>query len=225
MKWLVAVTLLAGLCSCEKVAQQQQRRAEEKAQQSAERGDYAAAVGYYESALDGTAATAEDHYKMALIHDDRLRDPIGAMHHFQRYLELEPDGKWSRDAHAFLKEDQLKAITALASGPILTARDATQLRNENLKLRGQVTELQAKVKMLRERGAVIPEKRATAAAAADKVPANARFYTVEPGDTLAAIARKFYKSTARWKDLQDANYNQLEGGVSLKPGMKLIVPK
>ncbi len=218
--------LLAGWLlafgGCDKVARQQQLRSQEKAQQSAERGKFPETIAHYEAALDGTVATAEVHYKMALIHDDQLHDPIGAMHHYRRYLELDPEGKWARDARSFLKEDQLKAITSLATGPILTSRDATQLRNRNLNLTQQVTELQAKVKTLRERSIAHPAKRV---AGEDKTPSHARYYTVEPGDTLAAIARKFYHSSSRWKDLQDANYHQLEGGVSLKPGMKLIIPK
>lgn len=219
---MVILAGLVALTGCEQVAQQHSRRAAAKARQLAERGEFAEAVRHYEAALDGTAATAEVHYNMALIHDDRLRDPIGAMHHFQRYLELAPEGRWARDAKAFLKEDQLKAMTALSSGPLLTARDATRLRNDNLELRQQVTALQAQVKSLRERRDTPPEK---LTALGDKPPAGARYYTVEPGDTLAAIARRFYNSTARWKDLQDANYNQLGGGVDLKPGMKLIIPK
>jgi len=211
-----------GLSGCEQIARQQSKRSEEKAQEAADRGKYVEALRHYEAALDGTAATAEVHYKMALIHDDRLRDPIGAMHHFQRYLELDPRGRWAKDAQSFLKEDQLKAVTALANGPLLTSQGASWLRNENLKLLKQVTELQAQVKALRERREMAPEQLALEK---DKAPVGARYYTVEPGDTLAAIARKFYNSTSRWKDLQDANYNQLGGKVDLKPGMKLIIPK
>lgn len=223
MKAALTVLLAAlALTGCDQLAQQQSKRSEEKGQEAADRGKFVDALRHYESALDGTAATAEVHYKMALIHDDRLRDPIGAMHHFQRYLELDPRGRWAKDAKVFLQEDQLKAITALASGPLLTSQDSSRLRNENLKLRKEVTMLEAKVKALRERNEMPP---AQLALQTDKPPAGARYYTVEPGDTLAAIARKFYNSTARWKDLQDANYNQLGGKVDLKPGMKLIIPK
>ena len=48
---------------------------------------------------------------------------------------------------------------------------------------------------------------------------------MQPGDTLASISRKFYKNnSARWKDIQDANFNALEGTAKLKPGMVLMIP-
>ena len=50
-------------------------------------------------------------------------------------------------------------------------------------------------------------------------------YTVQSGDTLASISRKFYKNnSARWKDIQDANFNALEGTARLQPGMVLMIP-
>ena len=41
---------------------------------------------------------------------------------------------------------------------------------------------------------------------------------------MASIALKFYKNRARWKDIQDANFNSLDGTVKIKPGQKLIIP-
>ena len=45
------------------------------------------------------------------------------------------------------------------------------------------------------------------------------------GDTLASISRKFFKSSERWKDIQQANYSKLKGTSKLKPGMTLVIPK
>ena len=57
------------------------------------------------------------------------------------------------------------------------------------------------------------------------IPPGARTYTVQSGDTLAKISRKFYKNTSRARDIQDANFNALEGTVKIKPGMVLIIPQ
>ena len=52
----------------------------------------------------------------------------------------------------------------------------------------------------------------------------ARTYTVQTGDTLASISRKFYKNnSARWKEIQNANFGPLEGTAKLKPGMVLMI--
>jgi nucleoid-associated protein YgaU len=56
------------------------------------------------------------------------------------------------------------------------------------------------------------------------IPPGARTYTVQSGDTLAKISRRFYKNAARARDIQDANFNSLEGTVKIKPGMVLIIP-
>ena len=47
---------------------------------------------------------------------------------------------------------------------------------------------------------------------------------MEPGDTLASIAQKYYRNKARWKDIQDANFVIVDGTVKLKVGMELQIP-
>ena len=51
-----------------------------------------------------------------------------------------------------------------------------------------------------------------------------RSYTVQPGDTLASISRKFYKSSARWQRILDANSDILSKPSDLKPGQMLVIP-
>jgi nucleoid-associated protein YgaU len=47
---------------------------------------------------------------------------------------------------------------------------------------------------------------------------------VEAGDTLASIARKYYKNQAKAKDILDANYNSLGGKDVIRVGQVLIIP-
>ena len=56
------------------------------------------------------------------------------------------------------------------------------------------------------------------------IPKGARTHTVAPGETLASIAVRYYKSKARWKDIQDANFYSLEGTAKIKPGQDLYIP-
>jgi nucleoid-associated protein YgaU len=50
-------------------------------------------------------------------------------------------------------------------------------------------------------------------------------YTVQKGDTLMAIARKFYNSDTDWKRILEANPSSLKGEpANLKTGMKLVIP-
>ena len=213
--------VVVALSGCDPIFQNHSRHALDEAEQKYAAGDYQAAVQFYEDAIDGTANTADVHYKIALIYDDKLKNPLGATHHFRRYLELKPSGSHTKDAQNFIKEDELKLASTLSHGAFMSQEDAVRLKNDNLTLRKQLTELRS-----------VPGQ-GTAAhmpgqppAAADRPPApGSRSYVVQQGDTLASIARKFYKNSARWKDIQDANFNQLKGTVKLRLGMTLIIPK
>src|SRR5439155_1531541 len=51
-----------------------------------------------------------------------------------------------------------------------------------------------------------------------------RTYVVQSGDTLASISRKFYKSSARWEKILDANKENIPNPAKLKVGQTLIIP-
>ena len=55
-------------------------------------------------------------------------------------------------------------------------------------------------------------------------PGESRTYVVQRGDTLFSIARRFYKSSARWKEIRDANKDKIDKPGKLKPGQRLIIP-
>ena len=64
-----------------------------------------------------------------------------------------------------------------------------------------------------------------AAAEAEKAAKNkVRTYVVQPGDTLVLISKKFYQTPSRWKDILDANQNQLSNPDELKAGQTIILP-
>ena len=66
---------------------------------------------------------------------------------------------------------------------------------------------------------------APVAAADNPAPAMPETYTVVKGDTLGAIARKFYGKASAWKRIQDANADLLKGKDLIRPGMKLQIPR
>jgi LysM repeat protein len=214
---LFAVVVL-GFSSCDRLFDKGSKESVAAADKKAAAGDFRGAVALYEAALDGTAQSAEVHYKLAVLYDDKLKSPLDALHHMDRYLELAPSGPHVRDARAYKKEGETKLLTKLSGGSPVAQQDAVRLKNENQILREQLTALRA--------------QRALPAAAVNSkgepvqkpIPPGARTYTVEKGDTLAKISRRFYKTPARARDIQDANFNSLEGTVKIKVGMILIIP-
>jgi LysM repeat protein len=211
-------------------------KVDDQARSAQNAGDYPRAVRLYESLLDGTAKTADVHYSLALIYDDKLHDTASALHHFRRYLAMAEDTARKKEVEKFIHRLQLEMATGAADSGIMTKREAARLKNENLKLHEQVSQLQADLVVARKKtSAKDPAKPArnaqgfstnpATAAAEQAVGKETRTYTVQKGDTLASIARKFYKTSQRYKDIQDANQNLLNGGVDLKIGQVLVIPK
>ena len=188
------------------------------AEKKAAAGDFRGAVERYEAALDGTAKTADLHYRLALLYADKLKSPLDAVHHLDRYLEMAPDGAKAKDAKALKKETENKLLVQLSNGTPSTQAEAVRLKNENQMLLAKLEALRAP----KPPPSATPPK---GAQAPKPIPPDARTYTVKPGDTLAKISRQFYKNAARARDIQNANSGLLAGTVNIKPGMVLVIPK
>jgi LysM repeat protein len=179
-------------------------------------GNYPRAITLYESALDDSPRAADVHYRLALLYDDKMHDPLHALHHFKRYLTLAPAGPHANDVKNFMKKDELELGTSLSGDSVVSRAEAARLKNENLTLRKELDDL---------RSHRPPDKPTTDTKAADKKSGSGpRTYVVREGDTLASIARKFYKSTGRWKKIRDANKGVIQDPAKLKPGTTLTIP-
>lgn len=212
---------LGALAGCDRMITPHQTQLTQDADAKAGEGKYVEAINLYEAALDGSAGSADIHYKLALIYDDKMNDPLNALHHFKRFLTLTPAGPRAAEVKNFMKRDELTLLTNLSGDSVVPRAEAVRLRNENLNLRKQIEERWAQNK------AGAATARATPAQPNEK-PAKtntkARIYTVQRGDTLASISRKFYKTSSRWGRILDANAGTLSKPGDLKPGQKLTIP-
>ncbi len=214
---VIAAAMLAG---CDRLFSQKGDGALDMAHEKEKEGDYQTAIQWYEASLDGTEKTAEAHYNMALIFDDKLDNAVAALDHFRRYLELEPNGPHAQDAKNFAAQDEFKLANVLSKGNFMPQQDAARLKNQNFDLQQQITELRTELNELRTQMATGGHTPVS-----DPMPSGARTYEVQPGDTLSSISRMFYNTSARWKDIRDANIGKLGGTVKLKVGMVLVIPK
>jgi tetratricopeptide (TPR) repeat protein len=210
---LMASALLSG---CNQMITPRQTQLSKEADGKAAEGNYAEAINLYEAALDGSVSSADVHYKLALIYDDKLNDPMNALHHFKRFVTLEPSGKRTQEVKDFMKRDELTLLTNLTGDSMVPRSELVRLTNENLHLRKQLGERWAEQKT----AARVKEKPDEKVRRTGKE----RSYTVQSGDTLASISRKFYKSSARWQRILDANADILSKPADLKPGQKLVIP-
>jgi LysM repeat protein len=293
------LTISILLTGCDLLTVSQTGRNIREGNEAMVRGEVQRALQHFEAALDGTMLSAEAHYRLGLLYEDQLKNEVGALHHFERYLELAPQGQFATDVKGYVDRLRLVIVSRLADGPVMPAREAARLKNENLALRQQLTDLRqqpatagrgaaAAVKPAAPTPAPTPVatpvaaqpamivaatprpttapaipsepevRRAVpvsgtlpdsatatdvaprvqpvaggagaaglapvAAAAAPAGGAAVRTYKVESGDTLAGIARKFYKNSGQWQKIAEANKGTLTDPTKLKPGMVLVIP-
>jgi nucleoid-associated protein YgaU len=168
---------------------------EQKGDAEAKSGRFDSAIYWYESAL-GTDDRSAVHWKMAEIFANKLRDPASAAYHYRRILALHTGGSRAEASRAALR--RLEVGSAATEG------------GQNRAKSGPAPKLASA-----EQAAAEGEK-----AAKGKV----RTYLVQPGDSLVSISKKFYQTPSRWKDVLDANQNQLSNPDELKAGQTIIVP-
>jgi nucleoid-associated protein YgaU len=209
---LVAALTIAG---CDKV--DRERQALEAADRNVKARAYRDAIKNYESALDGTAKTAEVHYKMAVLYDGKLKDSLSAIHHYDRYLDFAPNGDHAKEAKSARTNCERLLQAKMSKEGFMTTSEAARLRNQNESLLRDLMDM-------RTRKGPAPA-RTPDPSAADRVPPGSRQHTVEPGDTLASIAVKYYNSRGMAGHIKDANFNQLGGKDVIKPGQVLIIPE
>jgi LysM repeat protein len=217
LRWLcLSLLFVCGLAGCDRVGNSRYAQLMQNADSKSDQGDFERAVTLYEAALDDSPRGAEVHYKLALLYDDKLNDPVGALHHFKRYLALSPNGPHAKDVKDSIKRDEIAALTALSGDSVITRVEAARLRNENLTLHKEL------------------EARAGSRTALEKSEGNdarkpgskkaGQTYVVQSGDTLFSISRKFYKSSKRWKAILEANKKSIRDPKDLTVGQTLVIP-
>ncbi|MBA3651539.1 MAG: LysM peptidoglycan-binding domain-containing protein [Chthoniobacterales bacterium] len=221
---LLLMCSLGMLASCNRMITPRETQLSKEADAKAAEASYAEAINLYEAALDGSARSADVHYKLALIYDDKMNDPLNALHHFKRFLTLEPTGKRAEEVKGFMKRDELTLLTNLTGDSMVPRSELVRLNNENLNLRQQIGERWAEQKAASGAGKAAARPAKGQPNEKVKRSGKERSYTVQRGDTLASISRKFYKSSARWQRILDANADLLSKPADLKPGQTLVIP-
>lgn len=168
--------------------------------------DYAGAIENYEQALDGTANTAEVHFRLGLLYLDKAGQPLSAAHHFERYISSRPNGPLAEEAREYRSRAERGILARSGELGFLTREEAARLKNENLQLR-------------RRLGA-----RSGKGSGLTPIFDKAKLYEVQPGDTYAVIAGKVYGNSANWPVIEQSNRSRVPDATKLKPGTIIIIP-
>jgi hypothetical protein len=83
-----ATAVLLGLAasggSCDRMITPRSAQIIKDAEVKTADGNFLRAITLYESALDDSPRSADIHYRLALLYDDKMHDPLHALHLFKR---------------------------------------------------------------------------------------------------------------------------------------------
>src|SRR2546423_13681065 len=150
---IALLSIAAATAGCERMITPRNTQIVKDADAKATEGDYLRAIDLYEAALDDTPRCADIHYKLALLYDDKMNDPLNALHHYKRYLTLNPTGPRATEVKNFMKRDEVTLATTLSGDAIVTRSEAARLKNENLTLRKELADRTVKLRAI-EKGEV-----------------------------------------------------------------------
>src|SRR5213079_2542701 len=181
----LSIVFVCGFTGCDRLMTSRYTQLVKDADGKSAQGDFLRAIDLYEAALDDSPRCAEIHYKLAVLYDDKMNDPVSALHHFKRYLALSPNGPHANEVKNSVKHDEIAALTALSGDSVITRSEVARLRNENLNLR---KEPEARTASSR----IVSEKSAVTGGSSKKIASKNgdRTYVVQSGDTLFSISRK-----------------------------------
>src|SRR5437879_9407898 len=185
--WL-SILFICGLGACDRIGTSRYAQLMQDADSKSANGDFARAINLYEAALDDSPRCADIHYKLALLYDDKLNDPVSALHHFKRYLALSPTGPHANEVKNSIKHDEVAALTALSGDSVIARSEVARLQNENLNLRKELETRTTDSRIAQEKS------KANGASSKKNTSKKAdRKHVVQPGDDLTSISRNVYQ--------------------------------
>lgn len=213
-------------------------------------GDLDGAIATYEKVIERYPRMARPHLHLGRLFDSDAKENYArAIYHYERYMALSRDEKTRRTVGELLVRARWSLGASLADRPAEGAKIIADLKRENAALKEEIVALQRRLASSAAPAAVAaptsprpttagatsptsaPPAAAKAGAGGLPPPAPApaiaevRTYTVQSGDTLAAIAVKMYGDANQWRRIYDANKSQLPGPGSVRPGQVLVIPR
>ncbi|MGE9289815.1 MAG: LysM peptidoglycan-binding domain-containing protein [Puniceicoccales bacterium] len=184
--------------------------------------------------IDNRTDSPESHLEAGLIYLNDMNQPILAIYHFMKFLELRPEAMQAPEVESLIDTAKKEFARTLPGRPFQSGVEQTDLlevverqRAENNHLKSRISGLERENQELRGRIASLsnsssrgtPTQTRTANAGTERA-----VYVVQPGDTLSSIARKVFGSSARWEEIFQANRDLLRSPNDLRVGQELQIP-
>ena len=206
-----------------------------------EAGDLDGAIAGCEKALRRRPNLALAHRELALILHHYREDYVGALYHYQRYLELRPDSESRGEVEELIRGCLVAFAAQIGAAPQETQRVLREKDRRLRELEVANAELRAQVAAGGQQGPAIPPAAVAAASKAAKKEGTAapraatektaptkekegQTHLVQAGETLATISQKYYGTMAKWQVIFEANRDRLPNANRLRTGMELVIP-
>jgi tetratricopeptide (TPR) repeat protein len=255
-RWLpfAAAAIVALMAGCQQSGPLSEADAErevnyQRAKKLYEQNDFTGAAEFYNKAVAVNPDFADAHLELGLLCEGKLGDPIAAIYHYRRFLELKPDSEKRHVVEDFIQRAQLSLAAKLPQSPLVDPVELTRLQNEkasllqeNATLRTRVAELE-KAATTAEAGtptAEVMPMGSLPSAATSPAPgiimasapmtistaesSSTRTHVVQRGDTLQSLALRYYGTRSGWEKIYEANRSGLPSKDQLKIGQQLVIP-
>ncbi len=240
--------LFAG--GCDKTNAQVVREEDEshfvRGKEELKKGNFMEALAAFTKVTEKRRDAPESHLDLGIIYLNNIKDPIEAIHHFRKYLELKPDSKseQSKRVRQCIDTAQKQILASAPGNPYNISNEALEMENtirkireENLKLKQELAIANTKIASLENlrittgntnaavatRTTTVSQK--TGQQIAQSTSTSTSTYTAQVGDTLSSISRKVYGNANRWREIFNENRDKLSTPQSLKPGQTLRIPR
>jgi tetratricopeptide (TPR) repeat protein len=193
---VVIASFLMLLAACEHAGPASDAEAEQepnyqRARRLCDQQDFPAAAEFYKKALLINPEFANAHLELGLLYENKLTDPISAIYHYRRFLELRPDSDKKQVVEDFIERAKLSLAAKAPQSPIVDPSELTQLENEKTALLQENAALRTRVAELEKSGnatqsVVTAPASVAVASAAPLVPAAATSPAGGPEIVMAA---------------------------------------
>lgn len=237
---LLVLSLLLGGClgDSDEASVETQEKQYVRGQQLLKEGRHDEALVAFLKVADKRMSAPESHLEAGRIYLEQIKDPVAAIYHFRKFLEVKPESAEAPMVTQMVESAKKAFAGQLPGNPYedsFQRLDLLQLienlRKENSLLKQEIANLKGR---LEAGGAQLaPARTSTVVLAAPQnsnapqapAPQQYSLYTVTSGDTLSSISHKVYGSSAKWKLIFEANKDKLRNAHDLKIGQKLRVPQ
>jgi tetratricopeptide (TPR) repeat protein len=187
------ILLLNFLIACERSGSAWDSDAEQeanyqRARHLCEQQDFSGAAEFYNKALVANPVFANAHLELGMLYENRLVDPISAIYHYRKFLELRPDSDKKQLVEDFIERAKLSLTAKLPQSPVVDPNELARLENEKAALLQENATLRTRVSELERAVSITPVETTPPAAGivAATVPATAPMPAAAPATMMAA---------------------------------------